>query len=114
MKPQLISILIFVLALVGIVLILNADPFGKATQKELEMEVRYKVAKERAYQSFKKAERYRLEAQDLRKTVSQLQLQLKTNQATTNETVIAIPFLAPDSLGLFVAEQVNYLDSAWY
>lgn len=112
MKTQLISFLVAMVAVSIIMVIAWVKPFGPSA-KQKELQARLEVAEQMVIDKAKLAARWQQKASAKDATIKALKEQLKTNTTRTNENISHIATLPPDSLAGLVADQLNFLDTAW-
>jgi non-ribosomal peptide synthetase component F len=113
MKPwhSIAAIALAVALTIGIML--SIQPTGPST-RELQQQAKATYWQARADAAYQTSAHYRREAMAKDEQLTELKLKLKNNKITTHEKVTAIDSLPADSLGGYIADQLHFLDRAWY
>ena len=82
--------------------------------RERQLQAKATYWQERAEAAYRTSAHYRREAMAKDEELAELKLKLKNNKTRTHEKVTAIDSLPADSLGGYIADQLYFLDRAWY
>jgi hypothetical protein len=112
-KAQLTAFFICIAAVIVLVLVARLVPFGK-NQKVMELEAKLEVAEQMAIEKGAQVIKLQKLASSKDAAIQDLKEQLITNKTTTNEKSNRVYALHADSLAGHVANQIDYLNFAWY
>lgn len=93
---------------------MQAVQTSRPSTKEVQLQAELAVWKDRAKAAFAQAHTHRRNARTKNKLIEELKNQLAQNRTITDEKATSIDMLPADSLGGYIAEQLNFLDTAWY
>ena len=113
MKPchSIAAVALAVALTIGIML--SIQPTGPSA-RERQLQAKATYWQERAEAAYRTSAHYRREAMAKDEQLAELKLKLKNNKMATHEKVTAIDSLPADSLGGYIADQLYFLDRAWY
>jgi Tfp pilus assembly protein PilX len=114
LREKVLMLITALMALAFMGLIVWSSFSNRSTPKEKAMEIKIEVARSRANAAFSEAEMLRQEANSKQARIDQLEKELHKNKLQTNEKTKRPAALPADSLGRFIAEQLDFLHKAWY